>query len=102
MVRQPRAAWLHRVMEWGSGQPTPAVSRAEHRARLFLLAWGARVLSHHPCCRCAAVRESLGSLVACLGEALGRTPSEAVIFRDYGRAVLAIDEVVCEVCESKE
>jgi len=45
------------------------------------------------------VRESLGSLVACLGEALGRTPSEAVIFRDYGRAVLAIDEVVCEVSE---
>lgn len=47
-----------------------------------------------------AVRECLGCVVGCLAEALGRTPNEAAIFRDYGRAVLALDEVICEVRES--
>ena len=43
------------------------------------------------------MRESLGAVAGCLAEALGRTPNEAAIFRDYGRAVLALDEVICEV-----
>jgi hypothetical protein len=43
------------------------------------------------------VREALGAVAGCLAEALGRTPNEAAMFRDYGRAVLALDEVICEV-----
>jgi hypothetical protein len=42
------------------------------------------------------LREALGAVAGCLAEALGRTPNEAAMFRDYGRAVLALDEVICE------
>jgi hypothetical protein len=52
---------------------------------------------HLTICVLRAVRESLGAVAGCLAEALGRTPNEAAIFRDYGRAVLALDEVICEV-----
>lgn len=48
------------------------------------------------CCG-VPVREALGAVAGCLAEALGRTPNEAAMFRDYGRAVLALDEVICEV-----
>jgi hypothetical protein len=59
--------------------------------------------SLHYCCG-IAVREALGAVAGCLAEALGRTPNEAAMFRDYGRAVLALDEVICEVrgCRTTE
>ena len=44
-----------------------------------------------------AVREALGAVIAVLGETLGRIPNEASFFRDYGKAVLALDEAICEV-----
>ena len=53
-------------------------------------------LEFQHCCG-IAVREALGAVAGCLAEALGRTPNEAAMFRDYGRAVLALDEVICEV-----
>ena len=46
--------------------------------------------------RCT-VRDTLGATIDIVERVVGRKPSEAVLNREYGRVVLAFDQVIHEV-----